>query len=597
MKVIPLENHYFNQVLEVLKSSDLFGNLKLEHIKQVMKYAELVSYGGDEIIIKTGEKADSFYILIEGEARVFIELNSQGRMMEIGSHKKTDIIGEVGVLLNEKRSATVTACGDCLLARFGKEVLPHAIEKIPGFPMVLSEALASRLYRLSGRFPQQEAGTEPEKPDKSAISYLPLNFIIRHRALPIKTAGNVIAVGFVDYPGPELLAAIEKMIPGMEIKGVKISIGYFNEQLKHLMPVKETKPKKKKAEPQAFNDILERMEAEGASDLHLSADQAPCWRIDGKIVQIRDSSPFSDTEVWDMIEPVLSERQKQDFKRDFSIDFAHSAGNSRFRINVYCDFNGVNAAIRMIPSKVLSFEELGLPNMLTKLCDNPNGIVLVTGPTGCGKTTTLACLINHINENYNKHIITLEDPIEYIHPSKSSLVNQRELNTHVRTFSDGLRFGLREDPDVILVGEMRDYETINLALEASNTGHLVFATLHTPTAVSTIERIIQVFPTEQQNKIRSLLADNVRAIVCQAMCRKTKGGTIPALEVLIVNPAIANMIRESKLTQIPSAMQTSKAMGNILLNDYLSQLVNKRKITPDEALKHAIDKQDLKKKL
>ncbi len=596
MKLIPLEGSLYDKALNTLKDADLFSRLKPDHIKQVMKYAGLISYEDQDIIIQTGDAADCFYILIEGQARVFIELDKKGLKMEVGSHKKADIIGEIGLLLNKKRSATVIACQGALALRFDKKVLPHAIEKIPGFQSVLNEVLAYRLYNLSGRFPRNTVETEPASPDKEALSFLPINFIIRHRALPLKSEGDTMTIGFVDYPNPAVISSIEKFIPGMEIKSVKVPIDFFDEQLKGLL-AKDKKEKKAKGRTYQLNELLERMVEEGASDLHLSADQEPCWRIDGRIVQIKDSRPFSEKEAWNLFEPLLNSRQKSDFERDYSLDFAHSINNARFRINLYHDYNGVNAAIRMIPSNVLSFEQLGLPNMLTKLCDNPNGIVLVTGPTGCGKTTTLACLINHINENYDNHIITLEDPIEYLHKSKKCLINQRELNTHIRSFKDGLRFALREDPDVILVGEMRDYETISLALEASNTGHLVFATLHTPTAVSTIERIIQVFPSEQQNKIRSLLADNIRGILCQAMCRKIRGGRIPALEVLIVNPAIANMIRESKLTQIPSAMQTSKAQGNVLLNEYLANLVSKHKITPDEALKHAIDKQDLKKRI
>lgn len=596
MKAVPLEGNFYDQALSTLKESDLFGRLKPENISQVMKYCELISYEDQEIIIKTGDPAESIYILIEGQAKVFIELNEQGQMMEIGIYKKADILGEVGVLLDKKRSATVIACSDVLALCFHKQVLPQAIEKVPGFSLALSEALALRLYRLSGKIPQTGMQAELEEPDKDILSYLPYNFMVRQRAMPLKIAGDALHVGFVDYPEPAVLKSIEKFIPGVEIKSIKISNEFFNEKMKSVV-VSDKKEKKETGKSYKLGELLERMVTEGASDLHLAAKQLPCWRIDGRIVQVKDCMQLSPTEAYDLFEPVLNEKQKADFSRDYALDFAHTANDYRFRINLYQDYNGANAAIRMIPAKVLSFEQLGLPPMLTRLCEHPNGIVLVTGPTGSGKTTTLACLINYINDNYNKHILTLEDPIEYIHETKKSLVNQRELGNHVKSFKDGLRSGLREDPDVILVGEMRDYETISLALEASNTGHLVFATLHTPTAISTIERIIQVFPTEQQNRIRSLLADNIRGVVCQALCRRIKGGTIPALEVLIVNQAIANLIRESKLSLIPSTMQTSKALGNVMLNDYLVGLVKRRKITNEEALSHAIDKADLKKKL
>lgn len=597
MKLLPLEDHFYQSSLIALEESCLFGKLKQNHIKEVMKYAELIKYDANDTIIKTGEESEDFFVLIDGQAKVYLELSKPGTMLEIGSHSKPDIIGEIGVLLNEKRSATVIACMDTMLLRFNKRILPHAMSKISGFALALSQTLAQRLYKLSDKFHQPGFHETEEIKDKKIISYLPINFIIRHRALPLEVKGNEIIIGFVDFPEQAILSSIEKFLPGMEIRSKKISLEFFNKEIKTIL-AGENIEKQAESKTYKLNELLDRMVTEGASDLHLSAMHQPCWRIDGRITRIKDSHALSKTEASDLLKPVMTEVQNENFKNDLNIDFAYTGSNkTRFRINLYQDYNGANAAIRMIPAKVLSFEQLGLPVILTKLCDQPNGLVLVTGPTGCGKTTTLACLINYINENFDKHIITLEDPIEYVHESKQCLVNQRELYKHVKSFKDGLKSGLREDPDVILVGEMRDYETISLALECSNTGHLVFATLHTPTAIATIERIIQVFPNEQQNKVRSLLADNIRGIICQTLCRRVQGGTIPALEVLAVNPAIANMIREGKLTQIPSMMQTSKHLGNMMMNDYLAGLVKRHKITHEEALRHAIDKQDMKKRI
>lgn len=596
MNTIPLEGKYYDQALEVLKESDLFGRLKLDNIKEVMKYCELISYDDKETIIKTGKVSDSFFVIVQGYAKTFIELEKKGQMMEIRILQKADIFGEIGLLLDKKRSATVIADNKVLVLRFIKKILPQAIEKIPGFSRALSETMAHRLFNLSEKFPMPVMEKKLDSLEKEAISYLPGSFIIRHRALPLKVKDNIITIGFVDYPESSVIRSIEQFLPGFEIKSIKISKDVFDRELKSSL-VFDEKDTKKKGRSYKLNDLLDRMITEGASDLHLPARQKPCWRIDGRIIPLKDSQDLASGEAYDLLAPILTEKQKSDFNESYNIDFAYSGdNNNRFRINLYKDNNGANAAIRMVPANVLRFDQLGLPTSLTRLCDYPSGIVLVTGATGSGKSTTLACLINYINENYNKHIITLEDPIEYVHESKQCLVNQREIGQHVRSFKEGLRSGLREDPDVLLVGEMRDYETISLALEASNTGHLVFATLHTPTAISTIERIIQVFPSEQQNKIRSLLADNIRGIVCQTLCRQKKGGLIPALEVLVVNTAIANMIREGKFNQIQSAMQTAKTLGNIMLNDSLASLVKRKRITEEEALSHSVDKIDLKKK-
>ncbi|MGH9334413.1 MAG: PilT/PilU family type 4a pilus ATPase, partial [Vicinamibacteria bacterium] len=245
---------------------------------------------------------------------------------------------------------------------------------------------------------------------------------------------------------------------------------------------------------------------------------------------------------------------------------------------------------------ILSLEQLGFPPVLKELCEIPKGLVLVTGPTGCGKSTTLAAMIDYINKSRKAHIVTLEDPIEFLHQSSQCLVNQREVGGHTKSFARGLRSALREDPDVVMVGEMRDLETISLALETANTGHLVFATLHTNSAVSTIDRIVDQFPAHEQAQIRSVLGDVLRAVVTQTLIKKKEGGRLAALEIMVVNYAISNLIRESKTVQIPSIIQTNKAMGMQLLNDVLSEMIETRKIDLKDALSHAVDKKDLEKR-
>jgi pilus retraction protein PilT len=265
---------------------------------------------------------------------------------------------------------------------------------------------------------------------------------------------------------------------------------------------------------------------------------------------------------------------------------------ARFRVNVFVDKGGVSAVMRQIPAKILTFEQLNLPPVVARLCDNPKGLVLVTGPTGSGKSTTLAAMIDYINKTRAQHIITLEDPIEFVHKSEMCLVNQREVYAHTRSFARALKAALREDPDIVLVGEMRDLETIQLALETANTGHLVFGTLHTSTAISTVDRIIDVFPPAQQSQVRAVLADTLKGVVAQALCKKVGGGRVAALETLVLSYAVANLIREGKTHQIASAMTTSKAQGNTLLNESLAQLVNEGRVEYAEALSKALDKAD-----
>jgi twitching motility protein PilT len=290
----------------------------------------------------------------------------------------------------------------------------------------------------------------------------------------------------------------------------------------------------------------------------------------------------------------MEARHREQFQTEGDSDFAYSIpGVARFRVNVFRDHRGVNAVFRLIPSKILSIDQLGLPAVVTALCDMPKGLVLVTGPTGSGKSTTLAAMIDYMNRGQKLHVVTIEDPIEFVHQSNQSLINQRELGGHTISFARALRAVLREDPDVILVGEMRDLETIALALEAANTGHLVLATLHTNSAVGAVDRVIDQFPAGQQEQVRSVLADVLRGVVAQTLVRGVNGGRLAALEVLVVNFAVSNLIREGKTVQIPGIMQSNKALGMSLLNEELGRMVEAKKITMEEALAASVDKEDL----
>ena len=333
------------------------------------------------------------------------------------------------------------------------------------------------------------------------------------------------------------------------------------------------------------------MNEQGASDLHLMSGQPPALRIRGDIERIKYKVLDSD-DLRSMLYEITPEHKVKVFEETGDVDFAYEIpGLARYRANFFMQRRGVGAVFREIPSTIMTAEQLGLPPVLSKLAGLPRGLILVTGPTGSGKSTTLASIIDVANRNRKDHIITVEDPIEFVHQSRGCIVNHREVGLHTESFSAALRGALREDPDIILVGEMRDLETISLAVEAASTGHLVFSTLHTSSAWKTVDRVIEVFPSDQQPLIRSTLADGLRAVISQTLFKRIdKKGRVVALEILIANPAVRNLIREAKTHQLPSMIQTGKKFGMILLDDYIMELFQKRMISAEEAYAKANEK-------
>ena len=331
---------------------------------------------------------------------------------------------------------------------------------------------------------------------------------------------------------------------------------------------------------------------QGASDLHLVAGQQPIVRLQGELERIK-YDPLDNDNLRAMLYEIAPEHKIKVFEETGDVDFGYEIpGVARFRANFFMQKNGVGAVFRQIPTKVLTADDLGLPPILKKCAILPKGLVLVTGPTGSGKSTTLAAILDHANKNRKDHIITVEDPIEFVHESQGCLVNHREVGTHTKSFAAALRGALREDPDIILVGEMRDLETIRLAIEASNTGHLVFGTLHTTSAPKTIDRVIEVFPAEEQAQIRNSLSTGLRCVVAQNLFKRvdTKG-RVAALEILVCTPAVSNLIREGKTHQIPSAIQTGKQFGMQTLDDAIMDHLNHKRISPEDAYNKCIDKQ------
>lgn len=349
-----------------------------------------------------------------------------------------------------------------------------------------------------------------------------------------------------------------------------------------------------------MKELIELVIQKKASDLHICAGMPPILRIDGKLIQT-EYEPLTPEETKALIFSILTFEQRKTLEQKLELDCSYGInGLGRFRVNAYKDKNGFAAALRTISTKVPTFEELNLPKVCQQVCTKPRGLVLVTGPTGSGKSTTLAAMIGWINENRSDHILTIEDPIEYIHVSKKSLVNQRELGTDTHSFDNALRAALREDPDVILIGEMRDLETISLALKAAETGHLVFGTLHTSSAPQTIDRIVDVFPPEQQQQIRIQLSNGLVAVFSQTLLPRLNqqgqiSGRVMAMEILVNTPAIANLIREGKTAQIYSAIQTGGRLGMVTLENSLAELVKKKLVKPEDALTKSSRPEDLEK--
>ena len=343
----------------------------------------------------------------------------------------------------------------------------------------------------------------------------------------------------------------------------------------------------------ALETLLRELSTSGASDLHLRSGEPPVFRRHGELVRT-DAPPIVAARLETMLTSIMSADNLAEFHQTADVDWAHEiAGVARFRCNAGRDRHGPFAVMRVIPTRVQTADELGLTREVQHLCYLTKGLVVVTGPTGSGKSTTLAALVDLMNRTRTDHILTIEDPIEFVHESKKCIVTQRHVGVHTKSFKGALRAALREDPDVVLVGEMRDLETVSIAIETAETGHLVFGTLHTTTAASTIDRIIDQFPPDRQSQVRVMLAESLRGVIAQVLCKKKGGGRVAAREILLTIPAISNLIREGKTFQIPSIMQTNKRIGMVTLNDALLDLVDAGLVEPQEAYMRAADKAGL----
>lgn len=341
-------------------------------------------------------------------------------------------------------------------------------------------------------------------------------------------------------------------------------------------------------------DLLNATKDGDASDLHISTGLPPMLRISGEMTPF-DVPPLEADEVNDMVRKLCTDEQWKHFEENWDLDCSYQLGEkARFRVNAFQQTRGPGIVCRTIPTEILSLADLKAPDSFKQIASQPRGIVLVTGPTGSGKSTTLAAMINEINETKKEHILTVEDPVEFVHKPKKSLINQREVGAHTKSFAASLRAALREDPDIILVGEMRDPETIGLALTAAETGHLVFGTLHTSSAAKTIDRVIDVFPAAEQDMVRSMLSESLKAVISQTLIKKVGGGRVAAHEIMISTPPIRNLIRENKVPQMYSAIQTGMNYGMQTLDQALQKLLESNTISKEDAIKLAVNKADFK---
>ena len=608
------------RIVAALGRSPLFRGLAPDAMCQVAGFGEVQSCRiGDELVTE-GQPSDSFLLILQGDAAVMVSGKRQ-EATEVARLGAMDSVGEMGLILRQPRTATVVARSPMTVVRYTEAAFYKMFRAVPNFGAALCKALAGRLAEADRHLSIPEADSH-DAPSREVRDLLPMDFIQRYDVLPLEFQGNVLTLGFVHDPRPRVVNAVRTLLPSVELRPVRIDRRDLDAFLEGaLAPPSPTRGggaatpavedpeahaahrasfggSRRPGQMPALDQLLERAVGEGVSDLHLSAGHKPRWRVDGEIQELSDLPELGAEQVLElMVDKAMQPRHRQEFADTNDSDFAYEIeGLSRFRVNVFRDHRGVGAVLRQIPSKILTFEQLGLPAVVQKLCSNPKGLILVTGPTGSGKSTTLAAMIDWINRNRAEHIITLEDPIEFVHKSRGCLVNQREVGAHTASFHRALKAALREDPDIVLVGELRDRETMSLALETANTGHLVFGTLHTATAVSTVDRIIGMYPADEQSQVRGIIAESLRGVVAQCLCRRVGGGRVAALEVLVGSFAVSNLVREGKTFQIPNLMSAGKGAGNMMLNEQLAVLVEAGKVEFEEAMAKAIDKQDLARK-
>lgn len=641
-----IEGDFKQWVVNAFRQSEHFSSVDPSSMDKIISLTRLQEYEAGETILAVGEASDAFWMILMGAAQAVALDDATSEQIPLESIATNDTVGELGILMNTPRTQTVTCQKQTYALKFDRKSFDYLMERLPTFARTLSKSVGARLAALQPQVSFPLAEPHEIVPTAELIRMIPKEALLAHRILPISSEQGTVTVGFVDPPTRDLTSRVRATLGSLTLRVVRLRMADFERivEMFHLDPPPAAAPamaapapavapmraatpapatapaadeqprlqRSRKKRPtgshrsvvaqisqlERIRGILQRMPKANASDLHLSAGKRPRWRVDGELYELEDHEPLKPEEALDLFEPVMPDTAVREFNEHHDCDFAFAVdGLARFRANVFRDDSGVGAVLRLIPMEVWSMEKLGLPASARAFCELHQGLVLVCGPTGSGKSTTLAAMIDHINHHRRTHIVTLEDPIEYLHKSKMSLVTQREVGNNTTSFTRGLRASLREDPDIVLVGELRDRETLELALKTAQTGHLVFGTLHTSTAIGTVDRIIDMFPVDQHNQVRSVLADLLQGVISQHLAKKIGGGRVAAYEVLVGGSAVGNCIRQGKNHQIATIMTTNRSEGHRQLNDELWELVRSRAIEPLEALKHTSEKKDLKARL
>ena len=596
MQVLQKTSEIIELANKAFDGNDFFNGLNTaQRLQIIQKAAVFEKYDDGEYVVRMGDPSDFLFIIIKGQ--ISIRVNDGDEEFEVNRLNVSAMLGEMAVITGDKRTASCVACGEIIILKLASLVFKKVLSALPEAGLSMMRILCDRLKKTSKPPVNRYMTANSPIPSADILSILPIAFMQRHRVVPVKKNGEKLLLGYCDRIEDTLMATLERLIPAFHIEPGLMDIAFFNKIMQNYAGENVNKNVDGSG-IKHIDDLLERLIQEGGSDLHISAGQLPRWRIDGTIKVISGYNQLGSNEVFDLLKPIMKKTSIEKFESTGDEDFAYSKDeHSRFRINILKDCNGVSAVIRSISNNIFSLQDLGMPEILAKWSEMPKGLILVTGPTGSGKSSTLAAMIDHINSTKECHILTIEDPVEFIHKSKKSLVNQREVSVHTASFPKALKAALREDPDVVFVGELRDSETISMALETANTGHLVLATLHSSTAMNTVTKIIDQYPVEFQEQVRSAIAENLIGVCSQCLCKKIDGGRIAAVEILVIDNAMSNMIKEGRIHMLASAMITGSANGNRVLNEELARLVKSGKIAKEEAFAHSPDLAELERKL
>jgi len=579
---------YRDQVVEILDRSPLFHGLQGDHLAEAADNATLLRYEDGEAITLQGEASDSFFLLIEGSATVLLESEDDSPPLRLAQISPPDSIGEIGVLLETPRSASVVSDGGAILLCFATQRFHAMLLRLPYFGLVLCRTVAHRLYRATLRIPIPEMGEPVQHPDPDALTLLPTAFLIRYRMLPLIQHGQTLKLGCVDELDPMVLNLVREQLPGMTVQTVRITLEFFEKIMRSLGGVtgfaapdvnREAPAALPFAENPQLDALLERMVEEGASDLHLTARCGPRWRIDGEVRAIADLKPLGASDVLELLDPVMDPRHREVFETRHDVKFAYDVADlCRFRVKLFRDLRGVGAVLRPVPARIPTPAQLGLPDAVLSLAEGAGGLVLVSGLTGSGRSTTTAALVDHINGHRAVHVVTLEDPVEFVHESNHALINQREIGIHTGSLAEALDAVRFEDPDVVVISAVEDAETANMALELAATGVLVIATIPARGAIQAIEQYISLCGDENA---RTAMSRNLRGAVCQALVRRISGGRVAVFETLTPDPETAERVLTGDIRGLLAQMDAT-------LDDVLWKKVEAGEIGSTEALRVAL---------